>query len=1149
MKHQTTMGTLCRICSIILLFFLLTAAQTVSAQSKGRVTISVRQVNLTTLFDKLEKQTEYRFSYADLTLFDQKTVTLDAKSWTINQLMDSILTPFKLEYSISGNNVVVKKPMSYKKRFLSGVVVDESGEPLTGVNLFVKGTTIGTISDIDGKFKLDVPTSSIVKISYIGYLTQEIPIDDKSTLKVTLLTDSKKLNEVVVTALGLTREEKSLGYSVSKVSGNDISEVKSINAVNSLSGKVAGVDILQSNTGLGGSSKVLIRGNSKISGNSQPLYVVDGVPIDNTNLGEADEWGGQDMGDGISSINPDDIESMSVLKGPAAAALYGSRAGNGVILITTKKWNKASKNNFSAEFSSNIAFDKVVGQYKDIQHTYGQGIGSPPKELVDATNMWSWGDKLNSDFEFISFDGKLRDYGLKKNNMLSFFQTGTNIQNTVSFSGGNELTNFHFSAADANMTDIVPNSDLHRNTFNVNGFMRMWKDFTLDAKVNYSVEDVNNRPYLGYSGANTALALLGLPQNIDQSWLAESRVTPLGKYQYWNSQTRILNPYYVLNEMSNNSKKNRIIGSVTLNYEISKWLNLKLKSGIDSYSYDYFNFSPISTPLAESGEMRKLFSTTREMNSEYLLTAKKQLNESWFLSANLGGNIMSTNNSTNDMLGKGQVQSGRIAINNYSDYSVQFSNPRKQINSVYAFMNVGFKNYLFLDLTARNDWSSTLPAANNSYFYPSIASAFSLLDAFPNLKSKALNYGKIRVSYAEVGADTNPYSLNRSFLNYPYAMGQVFLSTESSITLPNKDLKPSRNKGFETGIDFKLFDWKLGIDMTYYNQTIFDEIIKLPISSASAYDYAYINAGEINNRGVEVALNYTPVKTKDFAWYVRLNGAHNENKIVKLFNNVKEQEIARASWISSYIKAYEGGSYGDIVGYDFKRNEKSEILLSNTGLPQRSDEQKVLGNGQYKLTGGLTNTFTYKGLSLRILFDFKWGAKLLSMTNMKLYQFGAHANTVQGRDEWTASEEQRIAAKATSLSWIATGGYLADGVLYVGDNADGSKQYKPNNVFVNPKDYWGNLANNSILTPFVYDASYIKLREVSFSYAFPEQIMKKSKVIKNASISVTARNLFVLSNVPNIDPESSYSVSNGQGYEYGSLPQRSSFGVNVNLKF
>ncbi|MDD2797805.1 MAG: SusC/RagA family TonB-linked outer membrane protein [Bacteroidales bacterium] len=1149
MKQQTYQRRANAFLRILVLFLFIAAVQLSTAQTKNRITISLHQVSLTNLFDQVEKQSIYRFSYADLKKYDDNKIDVEAKNWTINQLMDSVLIGSKLEYTITGNNVVIRKQNLSKKRVLSGVVLDDLGEPLMGVNILVKGTAIGTISDIDGKFKLEVPATSKVAVSYLGYVTQEISAEDKSNFKITLLQDTKNLSEVVVTALGISREEKSLGYSVSKVSGKDILEVKSINAVNSLSGKVAGVDIMQSNTGVGGSSKVLIRGNSKISGSSQPLYVVDGVPIDNSNLGEADEWGGQDMGDGISSINPDDIESMSVLKGPAAAALYGSRAGNGVILITTKKWNKSSNNNFSAEFNSNMSFDKVVGQYGDIQHTYGQGIGSPPKDLVDATYMWSWGDKLNPELQFISFDGKQRDYGLKNNNMLSFFQTGSNIQNTVSFSGGNELTNFHFSAADNKMTDIVPNSNLHRNTFNVNGFMRMWKNLTLDAKVNYSIEDVNNRPFLGYSGANTALALLGLPNNIDQSWLADSRVNALGNYQYWNSQTRILNPYYVLYEMKNNSKKNRILGSVSLNYEIAKWLNLKLKSGIDSYNYDYYSYSPKTTPLAESGEMRRLFSNTSEMNSEFLLTAKKQLSEAWFVSSNIGGNIMSSSTSTDDMLGKGQVERSRIAINNYSEYTVLFSNPRKQINSLYAFANVGYKNYLFLDLTARNDWSSTLPTKNNSYFYPSVASAFSLLDAFPKLKSKILSFGKIRVSYAEVGGDTNPYNLTRSFLNYPYVFQSAFLSTESSVILPNSELKPSRNKGFEAGVDFKLFNWRLGIDASYYNQTIFDEIIKLPISSASAFDYAYINAGEINNHGIELALNITPVQTKEFAWYVKLNGAQNVNKIVRLYDNVKEQEIARASWINSYIKANEGGSYGDIVGYDFKRNEKGEVLLSSSGLPQRSDEQKVLGNGQYKITGGLTNTFTYKGLSLRVLFDFKWGAKLLSMTNMKLYQYGAEINTIQGREEWAASEEKRIAAKVTSANWVATGGYLADGVIYVGENADGTKQYKPNDVFVNPKDYWGNVANTSVLTPFVYDASYVKLREVSFSYAFSEKLMKKTKWIKNASISLTARNLYVFSHVPNIDPESTYSVSNGQGYEYGSLPQRSSFGLNVNMKF
>ncbi len=1147
-NHKITMQLFIKVKLLSLLIFLI-GFQNFSYAQQNKFTFSVNSTSLTDFFNRMEKETSYRFSFrGDLVENDKKAVSVEVNNLTVDQILDKVLIPRGLSYKIDEKNIIVTKSVPVRGRKISGTINDETGEPLMGASLLVKGTGIGTISDINGKFNLEVPENAEITITYLGYVSQKIK-PTNTTLIITLLPDTKKLDEVVVTALGISRDAKALGYSVSKVSSNEIIEVKNINAVNSISGKVAGVDILQANTGVGGSSKVIIRGNSKITGTNQPLYVVDGVPIDNTNMGDAGEWGGMDMGDGISSINADDIESISVLKGPAAAALYGSRAGNGVILITTKKWDKALKNNFSVEFNSNMSFDKVMGQYSDIQNVYGQGIGSPPKDIVDATYMWSWGEKLNPELQFISFDGKLRDYGLKKNNMLGFFKTGSNIQNTLSFSGGNELTNFHFSAADVRMTDIVPNSNLQRNTFNLRGFMRMWKKFTLDAKVNYSIENVNNRPYLGYSGANTAIALLGLPANIDQSWLKDSRVDALGNYQYWNSQTRIINPYFALYEMKNNSKKDRIFGYMSANYEITNWLELKVKTGIDSYSYDYYSYSPLSTPLAEVGELRRVIAKTTEMNSEFLLSAKKQLNKTWFISGNLGGNVMTFNNSTEDFLGKGQVERNRISINNYTQYTVLFNNPRKQINSLYAFANIGFKNYLYFDLTARNDWSSTLPVQYNSYFYPSIASSFILTEALPTIKSKLISFGKVRVSYAEVGGDTNPYNLTQSFINYPYTMNGTILSTEATTIMPNRELKPSRNKGFEAGLDFKLFNWKLGIDASYYNQTTFDEIVKLPISSASAYEYAYINAGEINNKGWELALDFSAVKTKDFQWNLRLNGAQNFNRIVKLHPMAKEQEIARASWISSFIKAIEGGSYGDIIGYDFKRDTEGNIVVDAKGLPLRSDVQTVLGNGQHKLTGGFTNTLSYKGITLRLLFDFKSGANLLSMTNMKLYQYGAHINTLEGREEWANSEAERIAQNKTTAAWIATGGYKADAVTADGYNEDGSVKYKQNDVFVNPKDYWSNIANNQILSHYVFDASYIKLREVSLSYNFPETIVKKLKMFRSAAISVTARNLFVFSRIPNVDPESTYSINNGQGYEYGALPQRSSFGFNLNCKF
>ncbi|MEN8120619.1 MAG: SusC/RagA family TonB-linked outer membrane protein [Bacteroidota bacterium] len=1057
-------------------------------------------------------------------------------------------------------NVLIRLAMIYALIFvpvsmlaqeieISGTVsFSEDNSPIPGVNVVVEGTSAGTITNFDGFYTIKANKGSKLKFSFIGYETKIVEIGSEATINVSMNVSSETIDDVVVTALGVSRKEEALGYSVTKVGGEEFSQVKELNAINSIAGKVAGVEVRQGNTGVGGSSKVLIRGNSTFGGSNQPLYVIDGVPMDNQNLGSAGEWGGVDLGDGISSINPDDIETMSVLKGPAAAALYGSRASNGVILITTKKWKRGS-NKFNIDFNSNTTVDLIANnQYDDVQKVYGQGITTPPKDISEANNMWSWGGKMSPDLEFISFDGEIRDYGVKQNNINSFFKPGYTTQNSIAFSGGNEQTSFRFSAGDVRNEDIVPNSGLTRQNFDLKGTMKMWEKLTVDAKINYTREDVKNRPYLGYSGANVARAITTLPMSFDQAWLEESRTDANGNYQSWNSNSLIINPYYSLYNMANNSKKNRVMGYGAITYEFFDWLNLKIKSGIDSYDYTYYSYAPKTTPNQESGEMSQLLTKTTEINSEFLLSYNhKFLGEDLKLDASLGGNIMQYNNQQSNVLGKSEIASGIISINNYQEFTMLYANPRKQINSLYAFANLGYKEYLFLDVTARNDWTSTLPLENNSFFYPSVSASWVFSSQFENLKSKYFSYGKIRASYAEVGGDTDPYNLTRSYYSYPYSLNGITFSTESGNVMPNPDLKPSRTRGYEAGANVKFLDWRVGLDFTYYNQSTYDEIINLPISATSAYSYAFINAGEINNQGYEVLLHTVPLKMKDLRWDLTFNWAQNTNKVIKLHEEAKTQELSRASWISSYIQAEEGQSYGDIIGYDFKRTSDGQIIYASNGMPLPTDEQVVIGNGQYDWTGGMASTINYKGIVLRAAFDVKWGADVLSMTNMKMYQYGTHVATLEGREEWAQSEQERLDAGVAIADWVATGGFLGEGVVNTGTDAD--PVYETNTVYVNPKDYYSQLTNSHIMSPYVYDASYVKLRELSLSYTFAGEKLK-SKVFESISVSLIARNLWLIwSNLPNVDPESTYSISNGQGYEYGSLPYRRSFGFNVGLKF
>src|SRR5574344_590332 len=1018
---------------------------------------------------------------------------------------------------------------------IKGVVTDGK-EPVVGASVIVKGQGTGTVTDIDGKFTLNVKPGTLIEISYVGYKSQQVRAS--SNMKISLQEDSKMISEVVVTALGIKRDRKALGYGVGEVKGDERKKAKETNVINSLAGKIPGLVISQTAGGPSGSTRVILRGSTEMTGNNQPLYVVDGVPLDNTNFGSAGTYGGFDLGDGISSINPDDIENMSVLKGPAASALYGSRASHGVILITTKK---ASKSKVSVEYNGSFTLDTQLAKWNDIQQIYGMGSnGNYSFDAVSNTNK-SWGPKADGTNTLRYFDGVERPYNIIPNNTSEFFRTGLTATNTAVIGVNNGTTGVRFTYTDMRNKDIVPNTHMSRDIFNLRANTSAG-NFDFDFSANYTRENVTNRPSLGDSKSNIGKNLMTLATTYDQEWL-QTYQDKNGDYSNWNGMDPYnVNPYWDVYKNSNVSYKDqfRFTGKVTWN--INKHLKVQGTLGADLNWFSFEDFKAPTTPGFESGRMQNSNFRNRMYNYEILAL----YNNSWGafdFNATLGGNMYKVNNLTNITTAQDMQIRDVKALMSFNEISMEQNTYRKQINSIYGSANVGWRHMVYLDATLRGDQSSTLPVSNNVYVYPSFSGSF----VFSELAKlgEIMPYGKLRMSWAQVGSDTDPYQLGlvytKSRFTYPgYTIGSI-----NNNTIPNKDLKPTKTNSFEIGLETKFLNNRIGLDVTYYTQKSKNQIMGMATSWTSGYTYRLINAGEIDNKGIEIALNTRPIQTKDFSWDLNFNFSKNSNKVVQLVDNMDMFELEKASWLDVQVAAKVGENFGSIIGPDFKRNDAGQILIDpKTGLPEYDKSNHVLGNASWDWTGGLTTSFTYKNVSLSAIFDVKVGADLYSMSARAAYESGKTTQTLEGREAWYLSEVQCQEAgyPKGSANWKATGGFVAPGVI---DNGDGT--YKANDIYINPEDYWMSVCRNAP-SMFIYDNSYIKCRELTLSYNVPTSWLKN--IVKSLSVSFVARNPFIVwKNIPNIDPDSNYNNTTGMGLEYGSLPSRKSYGFNVNVKF
>ena len=1025
-----------------------------------------------------------------------------------------------------------------------GTVEDADG-PLIGATVKVSGTSNGVVTDLNGHFKLKCKPGATLEVSYVGYTTQTVKA--QAGMKIMMSEDKTELSEVVVTALGIKRDRKALGYGVAEIKGADLTKAKETNVINSLSGKVAGLVVQNTAGGAAGSTRVMLRGNTEMTGNNQPLYVIDGVPLDNTNFGSAGTEGGYDLGDGISAINPDDIENMTVLKGPAASALYGSRASHGVILITTKK---AEKDKVSVEYNGSLTIDTQNAQWDDIQQTYGMGYGGQFSKTATSGTNSSWGPKADNQLvEY--FDGVQRPFAMYKDNTSAFFRTGLTAQNTAILSVNSGKTGVRFSFTDMRNKDILPKTHMSRDNFNLR-VNTSAGPFDLDFTANYTHENVKNRPALGDSQSNVGKNLMTLAGTYNQAWL-QNYETSDGDYANWNGNDQYnKNPYWDLYKNGNTSKKDiyRFTGKVI--YNINDHLKVQGTIGADLNNMTFEEYIAKTTPGKNAGQLTEQIFKNRTINAELLALYNNQFGD-FDVNATLGGNIFKVDNLTTNLTGLNQQMKNVVSIMNYGEQSIQQSSYTKQINSIFGSASLGYMHTYYLEGTLRGDKSSTLPAGNNVYVYPSVSGSIVFSEFIQN--KSLINYGKFRASWAQVGSDTDPYQLITSYTNSKYAYSGYAMGLISNSVQPNPDLKPTKTNSFELGLETKFFNGRLGLDVTYYNQSSENQIIALASSSAAGYTHRLINAGEIQNKGIEVAVNGRVLDYKGFAWDAGVNFSKNVNKVKSLVDGMDYFELEKASWCGVTVGAQVGENYGSIMGKDFKRNSNGDVIINgDTGLPEVDEQIRTLGNASWDWTGGFYSTFTYKNFRLSAGFDVKVGADIFSMSMRSAYQTGKASGTVEGREEWYSSEEARQAAGMSSTQWLNyiqsqpgydahDYGYVVSGVI---DNGDGT--YRQNDIPVNPEAYWKSAADNAP-GMFVYDNSYVKCREITFGYTFPENMISKLKIVKDLSISFVARNPFIVwKNIPNIDPDSGYNTS-GLGLEYGSLPSRRSYGFNVNVKF
>ncbi len=1012
---------------------------------------------------------------------------------------------------------------------VSGNVTDDTGAPLPGVNVLEKGTTNGTATDFDGNYTINVTgVSAALEFSYLGFTKQEIVVGNQSTINVSLAEDAEQLGEVVVTALGIKKEKKAIGYAVQELKGSELMETREDNIANAITGKVAGLQVVRGSNGPAGSSKIVLRGNNSLTGDNQPLIVVDGVPLDNfTGASNNDFFNpSQDMGNGLGDINPDDVESMTVLKGASAAALYGSRAGNGVILITTKKG--ATRKGLGITFSSTTGFESIFMK-PELQGSFGQGS----EGIYDDKSTLSWGPKIEGQTitDWKGDQVQMRAY----DNIGNYYTGGISQNYSLSFQQqASESTSLYTSLNYLDDDSNIPGTSYKRFNLTTRAVSNFGPDkkWTTDMKVQYINSKANNRPLNGANVNNAYSTVATLPRSIDIREFQNS-TDEFGK-SVWYLSSNSINPYWAAEYNLSEDRRDRYLLNGSLNYKITDWISAEVKGGADMYTNNEEKKLYGGSPLTNTGRYSLGKDTFIEQNYSMLVTgSKSNIVGDFGISFTAGGNLMSQRREgISGSAGELEVPDLFSLNNGINSPSVGQSFSQRKINSVFGSFGVDYNGLIFVDVTGRNDWTSTLSQENQSFFYPSINTSFVFSELF-NTLPEWWSFGKIRASYAEVGNDLDPYQLINTYSIGHDVNGNTTAGTGNTLNNPN--LKNELIKSSEIGFEGRFFQNRLAIDFAWYKSNATNQLLAIPLDPFSGYNSLRVNAGNVQNKGIELTINADIIENPEgFSWSANLNYSKNDNTIQELINDVTQFQLG--GYDNLAVLAVVNGGYGEIWGTKFRRVQDEsdpnfgKMIVDGNGLPlaEPDREQFYLGNQNPDALLGFSNTFTYKNISFGFLVDARLGGEIFSGTNLALQESGSASATVVN------GQRNNITVDA-----------VVD---------DGSGNYSPNTVAVSPQQYWNAVANVSgnlgISEANVYDATNIRLRNVSLDYLIPSKWLNNTG-IQRAKFGVSANNVWMIdSHLNGVDPESVFATGgNATGFENLSPPTSRTVFFNVSINF